>query len=386
MLKTTRKKSKIAKLNLFQKASLISFVIIVFLLAGFSILWASLPYNRAKAELSVRVPSHEAVTKPVYNVEKAIEKLAAAPKIPSRRSKYDSPDLIQRIFRPVIGTREFIVTAEGNFKHFACKAIKEAIYTLPVDTDIIVTARRDKPFEVLRLDLLKQSLKKQNLPFIIWEDVPVEDRPKAHFSTISTLKWGRAGKDSVITPLVRDRRVMEMIDFERTIALYPEFVMSSKRTPVRRYKLTDAHSLVEVQGYYGLAHYDETLFQNWDKGYSPFVGGASIILGPFITLRHPPENIEAEASIASNLLNQENTLLEIFRDNQFLYTVTIQDKIQWSKLASIKVTRFDPSQFAHVVIEGESVALSNNKLSTSPQGDSVKLCELTLQPKESVIK
>lgn len=279
-----------------------------------------------------------------------------------------------------IGTREFKVTATGDFDHFACSAIKETIYALPADKDIIVTARRDNPFDVFRLDLLAETLRSQNLPFIVWEDVPVEDRPRAHFSTISTLAWGKTTNNKFAAiPLLRDRRVMEMIDFERTVSLYPDFGIGSKSAPVRKYKLTDVHSLIEIQGYYGLAHYDETLFQDWTKGYSPFVGGASVIQGPFVTLRHPPENTSLEVAIASNLLDQQQGVLEIFRDDRFLYTVTIEDKIQWSKHASIKVTRFDPSQFAYVVIEGDKAFLSHKKSGKAPQGEAIELCELTLK-------
>jgi len=245
-----------------------------------------------------------------------------------------------------IGTREFNVTAEGDFEHFACKAIKEAVYQLPPDTDIIVTAGRDKPFEVFRVDLLVDTLQAQDLPFIVWEDVPVEDRLKAHFSTISN----KSG-------MVRDRRVMEFISLERTIELYPESWIPSKMAPVRKHQLTDVHSLVEIQGYFGLARFDERLFQNWTKGYSPFIGGESTILGPFIILKHSSGNDEIEFPIASNLLDQEYTLLEIFRDDQFLYTVTIYDKMQWTSQASIKVTRFDPAQFTYAKIDDKTIEL-----------------------------
>ena len=273
-----------------------------------------------------------------------------------------------------IGKREFSITSEGNFEHFACKAIQETIHALPANTDIIVKAGRDKPFEVFRLDLLVDTLRVQNLPFIVWEDVPVEDRPRAHFTTISTLQWQKKDNKFSAVPMLRDRRVQEDITLERALLLYPEFGIGSEKTPVRQYKLTDAHSLVEIQGYFGLARYDETLFQKWTKGPSPFIGGPSTILGPFVTLRHPPENADAEAAIARNLLDLENTLLEIFRDNQFLYTVTVEDKIKWTKQAFIKVTRFDPAQFARPEINGENIFLSNKRT-----GEAIKLCELRLK-------
>jgi len=278
-----------------------------------------------------------------------------------------------------IGKREFSITSEGDFEHFACKAIKETVHALPANTDIIVKARRDKPFEVFRLDLLVDKLREQNLPFIVWEDVPVEDRPRAHFTTISSVKWGKKDDKFTAVPIYRDRRIQEFISFESLLFHYPEYGIGSKQAPVRKYKLTDAHSLVEIQGYFGLARYDETLFQNWTKGYSPFVGGPSAILGPFVTLRHPPENADSEAAIAQNLLDIENTLLEIFRDNQFLYTVTIEDKIQWTKQAFIKVTRFDPDQLARPQIDGEAISLSNKNPTTAPQGEAIKLCEMQLQ-------
>ena len=99
MLKTTQKKSKISKLSLFQKASLIFFVIIVILITGFAVLWTSNPYLRAKVLLSPQ----DAATKPVYNVQRAAEQLSASPKTPSQRLNYDSPGLIQRIYKPVRG-------------------------------------------------------------------------------------------------------------------------------------------------------------------------------------------------------------------------------------------------------------------------------------------
>jgi len=299
-----------------------------------------------------------------------------------RNRALDSEPKIERISSTAtIGMREFKVTAKGDFDHFACKAINETVYALPADKDIIVTARRDNPFEVFRLDLLAETLRNQNLPFIVWEDVPVEDRPRAHFTTISTLAWGKTANNKFAAiPLLRDRKVMEMIDFERTVALYPEFGIGRKSAPVRKYKLTHVHSLIEIQGYFGLAHYDETLFQNWTEGYSPFAGGASVIQGPFVTLKHPPEITSLEeVAIASNLLDQSNRILEILRDHRFLYTVKIEDKIHWSKHASIKVTRFDPSQFAHVVIEGDTASLSHQKSGKAPQGEAVELCELTLE-------
>lgn len=291
-----------------------------------------------------------------------------------------------------VGQREFEVNYVGDFKQFACKAMETALTSIPNDIDIIVTPNQEDPFEVFRRDTFLEALRKQNLPFILWEDVPIEDRKKANFSTIS--EPGRVvaekSKDKPNKFKVKYQFFKQPMYVDRRgggldyLTLSETYRGRRENEPpfaqVRIHRLNDLHSLYQVD-----SRFDDNLLPNAERGDALYYWNTFQIRGPFLMLRHPFENGEADFPIDSNLVG--NKLLEMLRAEQYLYAISLEDQIRYEtrRSLSLKITQFNMNEFATKdVVATNALLIKQRKreLQQNPLGKPIELCELILKLKQ----
>ena len=348
------------------------------LLSTFCIIGLSACLNTDEAEIITNEPAHIDVT---------IETNTAA------SVKEVTPESLPKISSSIlsVGQREFEVNYVGDFEQFPCRAMETALTSIPNDIDIIVTPNQEDPFEVFRRDTFLKALRKQNLPFIVWEDVPIEDRKKANFSTISEpgIAVFEKHKDKpnkyeakfqfFKQPMYRDRRGGGL-DFLPLSETYRERGESEPPfAQVRIHRLNDLHSLYQVD-----SRFNDSLLPNSKRGDALYYWNTFQILGPFLMLRHPFENGEADFPIARNLV--DNTLLEMLRADQYLYAISLEDQMRYEtrRSLSLKITQFNINEFATKdVVATNALLIKQRKreLRQNPLGTPIELCELTLKLK-----
>lgn len=347
------------------------------LLSTFYIIGLSACLNTDEAEIKTNEPAHIDVTIET-NTSASVKKV--------------TPESLPKISSSIlsVGQREFEVNYVGDFEQFPCRAMGTALTSIPNDIDIIVTPNQEDPFEVFRRDTFLKALRKQNLPFIVWEDVPIEDRKKANFSTISVpgrvlfeKHKDRPNKyDAKFQffkqPMYRDRRGGGL-DFLPLSETYRERGESAPFAQVRIHRLNDLHSLYQVD-----SGFDDNLLPNSERGDALYYWNTFQIRGPSLMLRHPFENGEAEFPIAGKLVG--NTLLEILRTDQYLYAISLDDLIRYEtrRSLSLKVTQFNVNDFATKdVVATNALLIKQRKreLRQNPLGTPIELCELKLKLK-----
>lgn len=288
-----------------------------------------------------------------------------------------------------LGKREFEANYVGDFEQFPCRAMETALTSIPNDIDVIVTPNQEDPFQVFRRDTFLKALRKQDLPFIVWEDVPIEDRKKANFSTISEpgrveYKKSKDKPNKYETeyhfykqPMYRDRRGGGL-DFLPLSETYRD----KGDTPfpqVRIHRLNDLHSLYQVD-----SRFDDNLLPNAERGDALYYWNTFRIRGPFLMLSHPFELGDANFPIASNLVRSKS--LEMLRADQYLYAISLEDQMRYEtrRSLSLKITQFNINEFATKDVVAKNALLIKQRkreLQQNPLGAPVELCELTLKLK-----
>lgn len=288
-----------------------------------------------------------------------------------------------------VGKREFEASYDGDFEQFACKALDNALTDIPSDIDVIVTPNQEDSFKAFRRDTFLYALRKQDLPFLVWEDVPIESRKKANFSTIATpgRVFSQRSKDKPSTydtkfrffkqPMYRDGRGGG-VDY---IPLSHTYLQQGDRpfSQVKVHRLNDLHSLYQVD-----VNLDDTLLPNSVRGDALFYGDTFYIRGPFLMLNYPFELGDADFPIARSLVG--NNLLELIRVDQYLYAISLDDRTRYEtwRYLSLKVIRFDINEFAtQDVVAANAVLRKTGKYERrqNPLGAPIELCEITLKLK-----